>query len=197
MKWLARTEHVNILLADEGLNPYVFIHIDPGGNASSVGVVTEPYNARDELTIDDYYNDAFGGFAMESLMSDADMEVLNTLVRKTVSAFEITYAASEATSFSQYKDGFDRLGKFVHHYFVRPLGKQEWLSKDEKAELFSAMMMVFGEKRKVCFFPPNATVVENIPGGSDSESFCVCLDGEIPSKIIYKPRRATWLMGNP
>ena len=156
---LARADQVNILLGDESMNPFIFIHIDLKGESSTVGVVADDYNDRDELTIEGVYNHAFGSFALETPLQHEERHVLDESFRDRLSSYElmqITEGPVTPTVFGMYKDQFEVLRNFVHHYFVMPAGKTLWQSNDEKAELFIVLMNAFHNhtKRKLCFFPP-------------------------------------------
>jgi hypothetical protein len=83
---------------------------------------------------------------------------------------------------------------FEHHYGIVPLGKNEWLSKDDKSELFVALMTEFHLQTgySLCLFPRNYSEIKTIEGGSDSEEYCLILSENKMEKVVYKQRRVSW-----
>ncbi len=84
---------------------------------------------------------------------------------------------------------------FDNHYEIVPVGKNSWLDKNEKSELFVDLMLDFRNQtnRDLCVFPSNYSEVKNIEGGSDSEEYCLVITKEKLEKIVYKQRRESWI----
>ena len=89
---------------------------------------------------------------------------------------------------------FPALPQFNHHYIMVPTDKSPWYSIEEKARFVIDIMSNFHNNiaMPVCVFPLNGTVIENIPGGSDSEKFCWLMQRGDVTRIVYKKRREKW-----
>lgn len=196
LQQIARHLSVDLLTSDEGPDPYVFIHIEPDGTTSTIGVVPPAYDNENELIIEGVYNTSLGGFALTEQLSEED--------DKTIVALLAGYSASPVISgipfdlvnpdFKAGQQRDDRLKPFLYHYFVKPQGKTTWYSRQEKSGILTQALTTFHVKtgKDVCLFTADSVSVRNIPGGSDSEATCVLLCGGGTEQLIYKQRRSSW-----
>lgn len=187
---LAQTE---ILIPDEDLDPYKFIHCVPSRQPISISVDMEAYDQEDQLTIDEPCEEFWGTFALEFTPDDQQQSEL--LEHLPPSAKFRVYDASVFSSyFREAQESEPLLKNFNWFAGLIPRVGYPWHSKDEKSivmkqrfEELSALL-----KMNLCLFPTNGESIQNIPGGSDSERFCVLFrPGEVKT-IVYKKRRASW-----
>lgn len=193
--WLTHRFDCEILTSEEGPDPYLFVHVTPR-HVRTVGVKPEPYDNDDELYIDGPWPLVFGAFSTEVPLDQAEEAVLQSSLNPVLGEYQLSWMKVDdmRNDFTNARTRIDALRDFRFHYFIQPSGNSAWYSQDERSELLIRVMKEFHSKsnRTVCVFPSNATNVQNIPGGSDSESFCILLGGRGEEKIIYKPRRARW-----
>ncbi len=190
---LAKRSAIDLLTDDEGINPYTFIHITGDGNAFAVGVIADDYNERDELTIEAFYPNSPGSFATAQSLRETDLNELQIRWSEFLSISGFRKIGPEFY-FESFRSQFSVLEKFSHYYVIIPKDDSLWMSKEERSQLLVEIMLRFAEQSgmDVCLFPANATTVENIPGGSDSEHSCIVVMNGLTERIIFKPRRKSW-----
>lgn len=193
--WLAKETGTGILVSDEGINPYGYIHIEPDGQASPVGIDVEA-DRRNELSLGEIYNYPLGGFCTETILTELETAVLDELISRVIPSYEFAMHEVEKMNndFTHHKDRFPQIKNYRYHYFITPRGKAKWHSNDEKSTLLVDMMNAFFDrtKKNICLFPANSVTYRNIPGGSDHEAFCINLNELGMEKIVYKECRKHW-----
>jgi hypothetical protein len=195
LKYLATTLQIEVLTPDEEVDPYTYILIDKD-KTYPVEVNPDLFNENDELTISGAYHSSLGGFATEKILTQSEEKAFLQELCKPVPLCELVQYEPGLLphDFNLNKKNFPQLQLYDHLYLIIQSGNGEWLSKDEKSKQLTDVLTLFHTKTKVnvCLFPPNSVTVENIPGGSDSEAFCICIDKNGMRKIIYKVRKTSW-----
>jgi hypothetical protein len=191
LKKLSAKTSISLLSTDDELNPWARVLIEPEGLASTVET------DDDSLCIVDYYNHPFGDFRTREELTGFELDALKQTMAKTYPNISINYALDGPVingSFNEARHRFNQLAMFEHHYGIVPLGKNEWLSKDDKSELFVALMTEFHLQTgySLCLFPRNYSEIKTIEGGSDSEEYCLILSENKMEKVVYKQRRVSW-----
>jgi hypothetical protein len=190
---LAKRSEFDLLTDDEGVNPYMFIHITADGNAFAVGVIADDFNERDELTIEAFYPNSPGSFATAQPLRETELDELQIRWSEFLSISGFRKIGPEFY-FESFRGQFPLLEKFNNYYVILPQDDSRWMSKGERSQLLVEVMLRFAEQSgvDVCLFPANSTTVENIPGGSDSEYSCIVVVNGLTERIIFKPRRKSW-----
>ncbi len=189
LKNLAQKLHVEILSTDDEVNPRSWLLIEPNGHTSTIQTKN-----GDALVIEEFYNFTFGDIRTVDKLSDLQIEQLSELIQHLYEEIEIDYSTEGPIingDFNKVKYSFEKLKDFENHYEIRPVGKTQWLDKQEKSEQFISIMKEFRKliNKDLCIFPRNFISVQNIEGGSDSEEHCILLTASGQEKIIYKHRR--------
>lgn len=196
LKQLALLHETDLLIPDEEIDPSIFILVDSYGNASSVEVDVSLYDENNELRISGICQTSFGGFATESILNDKQENTLLKELKKLIPKCKIvSYEPGLLPyDFNKNKKDFPSIQFYNHLYLITQTGDIEWRSKDEKSQTLLDLMHLFYTQTRinVCLFLPNSVTIENIPGGSDSEAFCVLITNRGTEKIIYKPRKKYW-----
>ena len=190
---LAQKLSVEILSTDDEINPWSWVLIEPNGQTSTIQTKND-----DVLVIEEFYNFPLGDFRTVDKLGQLQIEQLKVLIENLYPEVEIDYATDGPIingDFNKVKDSFEKLKNFENHYEIRPVGKTQWLDKEEKSEQFISIMKEFRKliNKDLCIFPRNFSNVKNIEGGSDSEEYCIFVTTSRLERIIYKQRRKTWL----
>jgi hypothetical protein len=193
LKNLAQKLSIEILSTDDEVNPWTWVLIESNRETSTI----ETKDA-DVLVVDNFYNFPFGDFRTKTKLSDFELDVLRQIIETKFPNIDIHYGTDGPVingDFNKVKNNFDQLSLFENHYKIVPVGKNNWLDKNEKSELFVNFMLDFRNQinRDLCVFPRNYSEVKNIEGGSDSEEYCLVITKENLEKIIYKQRRKSWI----
>ncbi|MCT4562455.1 MAG: hypothetical protein N4A41_13895 [Crocinitomicaceae bacterium] len=192
LKNLAKKFNVEILSTDDEVNPWTWVLIEPNGETSTI----ETKDA-DVLVVDDFYNFPIGDFRTKTKLSDSEIDVLKEIITTSFPNIDIVYGTDGPVingNFNKVKSNFHELSLFDNHYTIVPVGKNIWLDKNEKSELFVDFMLDIGKQinKDLCVFPSNYSEVKKIEGGSDSEEHCLIVTKETIEKIVYKRRRKSW-----
>lgn len=193
LKTLADKANLEILSTDDELNPWSWVLIEQNGQTSTIQTKDD-----DVLVIDDFYNFPFGDFRTKSKLTEVELGILKQIVIKKYPKIDIHHGYDGPVingDFNKVKNNFDQLSLFDNHYEIVPLGKNDWLDKNEKSELFINLMIQFRDQinKELCLFPRNYSEVKNIEGGSDSEEHCILLTSFGQEKLVYKQRRKSWV----
>lgn len=192
LKPLAKQEQVEILSTDDEIDPFSMVLIEPNGQTSTVH-----FKTVEDFIIEDFYNFPFGDFRTAQPITNGEKDILINIIKPVYPDISIWHGTDGPVingDFNKVKANFKKLKGFDQHYEIRPNGKNEWLHKTEKSNLFIALMKDFQRQlqKDLCIFPPNYSVVQNIEGGSDSEEHCILLSDTGEEKIVYKQRRKSW-----
>jgi hypothetical protein len=194
---LAKQFSVPSLVPTDDIDPYTFISIEDDGFVSSVGVETEPFDQKNEVTIDGPFNFSFGVFALQEALTNSEEMFLTELFKAFIANFDIVPIGKDLFNpdFRNYKNTSIPLRGYNYYYMIAPYGKNAWYSKEEKSNLLVEQMTTFSResKKDVCLFTADSTTIENIPGGSDHESACLNITSTGIERIVYKARRKSWL----
>lgn len=193
LKTLADKANLDILSTDDEVNPWSWVLIEQNGQTSTIQTKDD-----DVLVIDDFYNFPFGDFRTKSKLTEVELGVLKQIVIKKYPKIDIHHGYDGPVingDFNKVKNNFDQLSLFDNHYEIVPLGKNDWLDKNDKSELFINLMIKFRDQinKELCLFPRNYSEVKNIEGGSDSEEHCILLTSFGQEKLVYKQRRKSWV----
>lgn len=193
LKGLSAKENIEILSADDEVDPFSWVLIEPNGHTSTVQT-----KLTDDLIIDDYYNFPFGNFRTTEPLTERENTILKEIIKSVYPNILMEYSSDVPIingNFNKVKVNNQSLKNFDNHYEIRPVGKNEWMDREDKSIRFVVLMKEFqGEIQKdLCVFPRNFSEVKNIEGGSDSEEHCILLTGSGEEKIVYKQRRKSWL----
>lgn len=193
LKTLADKANLDILSTDDEVNPWSWVLIEQNGQTSTIQTKDD-----DVLVIDDFYNFPFGDFRTKSKLTEVELGVLKQIVIKKYPKIDIHHGYDGPVingDFNKVKNNFDKLSLFDNHYEIVPLGKNDWLDKNDKSELFINLMIKFRDQinKELCLFPRNYSEVKNIEGGSDSEEHCILLTSFGQEKLVYKQRRKSWV----
>ncbi|MGB4775211.1 MAG: hypothetical protein WBP45_08565 [Daejeonella sp.] len=194
LKKLAQKLSIEILFTDDEINPWSWVLIESNGQTSTI----ETKDDDDILIIDNFYNFPFGDFRTQIKLNDIELKILKRIITSNYANIDIHYRFDGPVingDFNKVKNNFEQLIFFDNHYEIIPIGKNEWLDKNEKSELFIKLMLQFREQvnRNLCLFPSNYSEIKNIEGGSDSEKYCLAISKGKVEKIIYKQRRKSWI----
>lgn len=193
LKTLADKANLDILSTDDEVNPWSWVLIEQNGQTSTIQTKDD-----DVLVIDDFYNFPFGDFRTKSKLTEVELGILKQIIIKKYPKIDIHHGYDGPVingDFNKVKNNFDQLSLFDNHYEIVPLGKNDWLDKNEKSELFINLMIQFRDQinKELCLFPRNYSEVKNIEGGSDSEEHCILLTSFGQEKLVYKQRRKSWV----
>lgn len=193
LKGLSAKENIEILSTDDEVDPSSWVLIEPNGHTSTVQT-----KLTDDLIIDVYYNFPFGDFRTTEPLTEQENTILKEILKSVYPNILIEYSTDGPNingDFNKVKVNYQNLENFDHHYEIRPVGKNEWIDREDKSIQFVLLMKEFqGQvKKDLCVFPRNFSEVENIEGGSDSEEHCILLTGFGQEKIVYKQRRKSWV----
>lgn len=185
-----------VVLDGEWLAPMAYILIEPSGSRSTIAVNFEEMEAG-RLTFDCYNDLVFGRFVSSVKFSvEAIQEAMEAIFEGKVNDLRIQYELQKEgrSSFSIGKEKYPILQKMNHFYSLFPLGKNPWFSNKNKAKIFVEGMEKFYQKQQIpiACFPAGFSIIENIPGGSDSEEHLILINEKGKEKIIYKERRKRW-----
>jgi hypothetical protein len=178
LKQLAKNEETEIITADDDMHPDCMILIEPNGHTSTVLMKTAQY-----LVIEEFYNYPLGDFRTEKPITEADKEILRELIAFKYPGITIWEGADGPCingPFNKVKADFHKLKNFDWHYEIRPEGKNEWLVKFERIDLFKSLMHQFYRsiQKDLCLFPRNYTEIKG-------EEYCIVLSGMGEEKIVY------------
>lgn len=193
LKTLAQKLSIEILSTDDEVNPWTWVLIETNGETSTIETKND-----DILVVDNFYNFPLGDFRTKTKLADAELNVLKKIIEKKFPNIDINHGNDGPVingDFNEVKNNFDQLNLFDDHYEIVPIGKNDWLDKNEKSKLFVNLMLEFQDQvnRELCLFPSNYSEVKNIEGGSDSEEHCILLTSFGQEKIVYKQRRKSWI----
>lgn len=193
LKTLAQKLSIEILSTDDEVNPWTWVLIETNGETSTIETKND-----DILVVDNFYNFPLGDFRTKTKLADAELNVLKKIIEKKFPNIDIHHGNDGPVingDFNEVKNNFDQLNLFDDHYEIVPIGKNDWLDKNEKSKLFVNLMLEFQDQvnRELCLFPSNYSEVKNIEGGSDSEEHCILLTSFGQEKIVYKQRRKSWI----
>lgn len=196
LKSIATLAMANILLDDEDFDPYQWIHIAPTGAANTVALDSLALDDRDELIVEYFFNLAWGMIGVEKMLDSEEVDkVLQFL--KDLSGFSLKYVEPGIIdpSFREAQLRIPALKIFHQYYLVTPPQMFPWHSAAEKSGLMIGHLTAVNKEmgNPLCYFPPNGTIVANIPGGSDSQKHCLLIAGGQVEKIVYKNRREKWV----
>lgn len=183
LKELSNKLNIEILTSDDEIDPFTYILIEPNCQATTIDIADDP----EELILEGYYNFELGSFMIHRKLIEKELKALNEIIKELYNVFKITY--------SQEPNTILNIKRFCHRYVIKPEGKNNWISIEEKSEKFTEMMIRFQKeiKEEICIFPKNYMKIVNIDGGSDSEEHCLIIDQDKIEKIIYKYPRKSWL----
>lgn len=192
LKVLSKNETIQILSTDDEVNPWSRVLIEPNGQTSTIKTSDE------DLVVERFYNFPFGDFRTQVKLTGAELNMLKQIIAPTYLNIKIHYSNNGLVSngtFNKVKNNFDQLKLFDHHYEILPMGKNQWLDREAKSDLFTELMVAFQKQidKELCIFPRNFSEIQTIEGGSDSEEHCFILTKDAMQKIIYKYRRNSWL----
>ncbi len=193
LKVLSKKENIQIISTDDEVNPWSKVLVEPTGQSSTIIIIDTD---DDSLTIDRFYNFPFGDFSTKTKLTDKELHLLKQIIAIKYPNINIHHGFDGPGDFNRAKKSFELLSLFENHYTIVPNGKNEWLDKNEKSELFVSFMKSFQKylNKELCIFPSNYSEVKNIEGGSDSEEYCLVLTKDKAEKIIYKQRRKSWII---
>jgi len=189
---LALREGISILSSDDEINPRTWVLTEPDGKIASV-------ETNDDGTIAEaYFNFPFGDFRTKNKLSEDNLDLLKHTISELNADVQIEYATDGPVingAFNKVQQNFKALAGFIHHYEILPQGKNTWLDIEAKSIYLISYMAEFHEQTAIdlCVFPRNYCEIKGIEGGSDSEEHCIVLSNKKQEKIIYKPRRKSWL----
>ncbi|SHE41253.1 hypothetical protein [Pedobacter caeni] len=191
LKDLSKKAGISILSTDDEIDPWTWILIEPNGEISTV------HTEGEELVVAGPYNFTFGAFSTKINLTDPELEILKKIIAGLYQHIEINFSTdgtSISYDFDQSKNNFSQLQEFSNYYVIRPVGKNKWLDRNTKSDVFTSFMTEFQNqvKKELCIFPRNFSEVKNIEGGSDHEEHCILLTAIGHEKFIYKPRRKSW-----
>lgn len=191
LKDLSKGENIRILSTDDEIAPWSWVLIEPSGQISTVQTKDE------DLVIAGPYNFLLGGFSTKIKLANPELKSLKKIMANLYPDVEISFSTDGATisdSFDKVKNNFGQLQHFSNYYKIRPIGKNKWLDRNTKSEVFISFMTEFQRRIKIelCIFPANFSEVKNIKGGSDSQEHCILLTAAGQERIIYKQRRKSW-----
>lgn len=191
LKNLSEKEGIQILSTDDETDPWTWVLVEPNGQISTVHIEGE------ELVVAGPYNFPFGAFSTKTKLADSELEALKKIIANLYQHIEISSSTEGSLisgSFEKVKNNFSQLQGFSNYYVVRPIGKNRWLDRNTKSDVFTSFMNEFQKqvKKEFCIFPRNFSEVKNIEGGSDNEEHCILLTATEIEKIVYKPRRKSW-----
>jgi hypothetical protein len=198
LKGLSSKYNLEILTSDEDLNPYSFILIKPDKTCCTIVVDYDSYDEKKEMNFGQYRNAFFGTIALENKIDE------NELKKSLSNIFSDYY---DDLIFEYYNQDFFMkslkektfLGKlfknnYPHHYILKTEGKQNWYSVRQRVDIFKEGIKELAKKSdlEICLFPADYSKIENIPGGSDSEEYCLQYLKGLEKQTIYKKRRKSW-----
>jgi hypothetical protein len=188
---LSKKEGIQILSTDDEIDPWTWVLIEPDGQISTI------HTEDEELVVAGPYNFLFGAFSTKIKLADSELKTLRKITGNSYQHIEINFSTDSSLisySFGQTKNNFSQLQDFSNYYAVRPIGKNKWLDRNTKSDVFTSCMSEFQRqiKKELCIFPRNFSEVKNIEGGSDNEEHCILLAATGQEKIVYKPRRKSW-----
>lgn len=191
LKDLSKDENIRILSTDDETDPWSWVLIEPTGEISTI------HTKGEELVVAGPYNFLFGAFSTKIKLANPDLETLREIIANLYSNIEINFSTDGSTisaSFEKVKNNFGQLQHFSNCYEIRPIGKNKWLDRNTKSDVFISFMTEFRRQieKELCIFPRNFSEVKNIEGGSDNEEHCILLTATGQEKIVYKPRRKSW-----
>lgn len=193
LKGLSAKENIEILSTDDEVAPFSWVLVEPNGQTSTVQT-----KLVDELIIDDYYNFPFGDFRVVEPLTKNEQTTLKEIVKNVYPNILIEHSTDGPIingEFNKVKSNYQSLKNFDNHYEILPIGKNEWMDREDKSIRFVLLMKEFhGQIQKdLCVFPRNFSEVKNIEGGSDSEEHCILLTTIGQEKIVYKQRGKSWV----
>lgn len=193
LKGLSAKENIEILSTYDEVDPFSWVLIEPNGHTSTVQT-----KMTDDLIIDDYYNFPFGDFRTTEPLTEQENTILKEILKSVYPNILIEYSSDGPIingDFNKVKINFQNLKNFDNHYEIRPVGKNEWMDREDKSIQFVSLMKEFQRlvQKDLCVFPRNFSEVKNIEGGSDSEEHCILLTDFGQEKIVYKKRRKSWV----
>jgi hypothetical protein len=192
LKELAAISKIELITGDDEIAPFSMVLISPDKVACTVDCGME-----DDLDPVGYYNFSLGSFCCKMPLSEKEMSLLHALLCIIFKEFSINVSNEGPVvngEFENAKKRIKQLNQFDYHYEISPEEKTDWLDREEKSTRFTALMQEFQKavQKELCLFPPNFIEVKNIPGGSDSEEYCLLLGNMGMEKIVYKQRREKW-----
>ncbi|WP_338769079.1 hypothetical protein WAF17_09130 [Bernardetia sp. ABR2-2B] len=193
LKKLSAKVNIEILSTDDEVAPFSWVLIEPNGQTSTIQT-----KLIDDLIMDGYYNFPFGDFRVTEPLTEKEQTTLKEIIKDIYPNVLIEHSTDRQIineDFNKVKSNYQNLKKFNNHYEIRPIGKNEWIDREEKSIQFVLLMKKFRVylQKDICVFPRNFSEVKNIEGGSDSEEHCILLTALGQEKIIYKERRKSWL----
>ncbi len=198
LKGLSSRYNSEILTSDEDCNPYSFILIKPDKTCYTIDVDYDSYDEKEEMNFGQYWNAFFGTIALENKIDENELKIsLSSIFSEYYDDLSLEYYNQDF--FLKSLNGKTFLGKlfknnYPHHYIVKPEGKQNWYSVRQKVDIFKEGIKELAKQTdlEICLFPADYSKVENIPGGSDSEEYCLQYLQGIEKRTIYKKRRKSW-----
>lgn len=196
LKGLSSKYNLEILTSDEDFNPYSFILINPDKPCCTIDVDYDSYDEKEEMNFGQYWNANFGTIALEKKIDDLEKRLSN-IFSEYYDELSLEYYNQDFYLKSLKEGTFLRklLKKnYPHHFIVKPIGKQNWYSVKQKVEIFTEGIKKLAKNSdfEICLFPADYSKVENIPGGSDSEEYCLQYFNGFEKRTIYKKRRKSW-----
>lgn len=185
LKSLALSERIQIFSSDDEIDPWTGVLIDSTGETFTVAT------DDDYFVIVGFYNFPFGYLRTKKQLNELELNILKQIIAKVFPNTDVHYTFDDfviSEDFNKVKNNYVKLRFFDNHYQIVPYGKNEWLDRDEKSELFIEMMFIFQKQinQDICIFPINYSRVKIIEGGSDSQEYCILMTAEKQEKIIYK-----------
>jgi hypothetical protein len=198
LKGLSSKYNLEVLTSDEDFNPYSFILIKPDKSCCTIDVDYDSYNDKEEMNFGQYWNANFGTIALENKIDVNDLKKrLSDLFGEYYDELRLEYYNQDFYLKSLKEGAFlKKLFKinYPHHFIVKPVGKQNWYSVKQKVDIFTEGIKKLAKNSdfEICLFPADYSKVENIPGGSDTEEYCIQYFNGFEKRTIYKKRRKSW-----
>ena len=198
LKGLSSKYNLEILTSDEDFNPYSFILIKPDKSCCTINVDYDSYNDREEMNFGQYWNAFFGTIAIKKKVDENELNIkLSSIFGHYYDNIKLEYYYQDFFLKSLSEKSF--LGKlfknnYPHHFIIKLDGKQNWYSVSQKVDIFAEGIKKLAKNSdfEICLFPADYSKVENIPGGSDSEEYCLQYFNGFEKRTIYKKRRKSW-----
>lgn len=190
LKDLSKEDNVLILSTDDETFPWSWVLIEPDGQTSTI-------HTGEDFVIAGPYNFLFGAFSTKITLADTELAILKEIIAGLYSDIEISFSAEAnmiSGGFDKAKERFVQLKYFSNYYKIRPVGKNRWLDRNTKSDIFISFMVEFQRQieKDLCIFPANFSEVKNIKGGSDVEERCILLTAAGQENIVYRERRESW-----
>lgn len=138
VKKLAHKAKLDIFSTDDEVNPWSWVLIEQSGQTSTIQTKDD-----DVLIIDDFYNFPLGDFRTKVKLTDVELNILKQIIATKYPNIDIHHGYDGPVingDFNKVKNNFEQLYLFDNHYEIVPIGKNEWLDKNEKSEVFISLI---------------------------------------------------------